>query len=205
MKRVIWLCLFSLFVVPAAGQHRGGGGAGFGRGGFGPRGFGPGSLGHGRFRVGVVIGGFNHRFGFRSRFFPSSAFSPFGFPIYGGGYDYGYRSAPNIIVIQQPAPQVIVQQAPREVVQPEIHNYKESPPAAAAAPPTATGEEATFVIALNDGSRVSAAAVWVVDSMVHYVDTDDRHHQVPLKSIDRDSTRMLNRERELDLRLPAPQ
>ncbi len=100
---------------------------------------------------------------------------------------------------------MIVQQAPHEVVRPEIHNYKESPLAATAAPPTANTEEATFVIALNDGSRPSASAVWVQNSTLHYIDTEDRQHQVPLKSVDRESTRKLNRERKLDFWLPAAQ
>ena len=230
MKRVIWFCLFLLFGVPASGQHRGGFGAGHGRGGVISSG-----LGHGRFRSGVVVGGFgfpsqgfinlgiplvgpipplgvdsslfgfDRRFDFRHHFFPSSGFFPYALPLFAGGYDYGNPSGPNIIIVQQPAPQMMVQQAPREVVRPEIHDYKGLPPAAAAAPATATGEEAAFVIALNDGSRHSASAVWVQNGAPHYIDTEDRHHQVPLKSVDRESTRKLNRERKLDFWLPAAQ
>ncbi len=199
MNRVIWLCLFLLFVVPASGQHRGGFGAGLGRGGVVSGGF-----GRGRFRGGVVIGRFN-RSGFSRRFSRFWGLYPDAYPLFDGGYDYGYPSSPNIIIVQQPAPQMIVQQAPHEVVRPEIHNYKESPLAATAAPPTANTEEATFVIALNDGSRPSASAVWVQNSTLHYIDTEDRQHQVPLKSVDRESTRKLNRERKLDFWLPAAQ
>ena len=230
MNRVNWLCLFLLFVGPASGQHRGGFGAGPGRGGVVS-----GTFGHGRFRSGVVVGGFgfpsqgfinlgippvgpipplgvnasffgfDRRSGFRQHFFPSSGFFPYAYPLFGGGYDYGYPPEPNVIVIQQPAPQVIVQQVPREVVRPEIHDYKEPPPAVAAAPPGANTEGATFMIALNDGSRKSANAVWVQNGALHYVDTEDRHHQVPLQSVDRQSTRKLNRERKLDFWLPAAQ
>ena len=100
---------------------------------------------------------------------------------------------------------MIVQQAPREVVRPEIRDYKESPPAVAAAPPTALVEEATFVIALSDGSHHSANAVWVrvQDGALHYVDNDDIHRQVAMKLVIRESTRKLNRERKLELWLPA--
>jgi hypothetical protein len=124
--------------------------------------------------------------------------------LFAGGYEYGYPSVPNIIIIQQPAPQVITQQAPREVVRPEIRDYKE-PAAAAAAPPTVQAEGATFVIALDNGSRHSANAVWVQNSVLHYIDSEDRHHQVPLKAVDRELTRKLNRDRKLDLWLPAAQ
>ncbi len=230
MKRVIWLCLVSLFAVPALGQHRGSFGGGVGRGGVVSGGF-----GHGSIRGGVVVGGFgfplqgfinlgippvgpipplggdssffgfDRRFGFRHHFFPSSGFFPYALPLFAGGSDYGYPSSPNIIIVQQPAPQMIVQQTPRDVVRPEIHDYKESPPAAAAAPPTARGEEAAFVIALNDRSYHSANAVWVQNNVLHYIDREDRHHQVPLQSVDRESTRKLNRERKLDFWLPAAQ
>ena len=61
------------------------------------------------------------------------------------------------------------------------------------------------MIALNDGSRKSANAVWVQNGALHYVDTEDRHHQVPLQSVDRQSTWKLNRERKLDFWLPAAQ
>lgn len=228
MKRVIWFCLFLLLGVPASGQHRGGFGAGPSRGGVVSAG-----LGHGRFRGGVVLGGFgfrsqgfinlgippvgpipplgvnssffglDRRFGFRHHFFPSTDFFPYAFPLFAGGYDYGYPPGPNVIVIQQPAPQVIVQQVPREVVRPEIRNYKEAPPAAVTVPPAATGEGATFVIALNDGSVRAASAVWAQDRVLHYVDKDDIHHQVPMRSVNRELTRKLNRERKLELWLPA--
>jgi hypothetical protein len=99
---------------------------------------------------------------------------------------------------------MIVQQAPHEIVQTVIHDYKVLAPAAPAGPPATTAEESTFVIALNDGTRLAAAAVWVQSSTVHYIDTDNRHSEVPLTTVDRQSTRRLNQERNLDLRLPAP-
>ena len=232
MKRVIWLCLFSLFAVPALTQQRGGFGAGLGRGGTVAGGF-----GHGRFRGGGLIGGFgfpsqgfvnlgippvgpipplgmnapffgfDHRFGFHHRLFSSSGFFPYAFPLFAGSYDYGYAGyapEPSIIIVQQPSPQVIVQQAPPAPVRSEIHDYKEPAPLPTT-PPIAKGEEVTFLIALNDGSVHAASAVWVQDKVLHYIDSDDRHHEVPLQSVDRALTRRLNRERKLDLWLPAAQ
>ena len=78
MSRVIWLCLFLLFVVPASGQHRGGFGAGLGRGragaGFGRGGFITGGLARGRSQVVVLVGGFG---------FPSQGFTNLGIPPVG--------------------------------------------------------------------------------------------------------------------------
>ena len=229
MKRFVWPCLFSFFVIPASGQHRAGFGAGPGRGGVVS-----GGLGHGRFRGGVVFGGFglpspgfislsippvgpippvgvnssffgfDRRFGFRRHLFSSSGFFTYAFPL-AGSYDYGYPPEPNVIVIQQPAPQMIVQQTPRETVRPEIHDYKESPPAATGPRPTAAAEEASFVVALIDGSHRSANAVWVQDNVLYYIDSEGRHHQVPLHSVDLESTRKLSRERKLNFWLPAAQ
>lgn len=230
MKRFVWLWLFSLFAAPVFGQHRGGVGTGLGR-----RGFNSGGLAPGRSRGVVVVGGFgfpsqgfinlgippvgpspplggnaaffgfDRRFGFPHHVVQSSGFFPDALPLFAGSYDNGYPSAPNIIIIQQPAPQVITQQAPREVVRPEIREYKEPAPAAAVAHPPAQAEGATFVIALDNGSRHSAYAVWVQNGVLHYIDSEDRHHQVPLKKVDRELTRKLNRDRKLDLWLPAAQ
>jgi hypothetical protein len=193
MNRVIWLCLLLLFGVPASGQHRGGFGAGPGRGGIVS-----GGLGHGRFRGGVVT----DRFGFRPHFLSSSGFFPYALPLFTDGYDSGYSAEPNVIIVQPPAPQVIVQQPPREV-RSEIRDYTSPAPGPTAAAPVAPAEAATFVIALNDGSVRAASAVWVQDSVLHYVDNDDIHRQVPMKSVNRESTRKLNHERKLELWLPA--
>ena len=90
-------------------------------------------------------------------------------------------------------------------MRPEIRDYKEPGPATAATPPTAEAEGATFVIALDNGSHHSANAVWVQNGVLHYIDSEDRHHQVPLKAVDRELTRKLNRDRKLNLWLPAAQ
>jgi hypothetical protein len=66
-------------------------------------------------------------------------------------------------------------------------------------------EPRTFAIALKDGTTVSAAAVWVQDNVVHYVDSEGAHRRAPLDTIERDITARLNREQNLVLRLPPPQ
>lgn len=203
MKRDISICLFALFAVPVFGQHGGGGGSpghggdvSPGRGGFAPDGFG---AGHARFRSGIGL----RPMGFQHRFRP--ALLPYGYPLFDYGYDYSgyneYPPEPNVIVVPQPAPQMVMQ-APREPVQAAIHEYREAPTVLPAAP-MAKGEEVQFVIALSDGSRRSANAVWVQDNVLHYIDPDDKQQQISMRSVDRHSTRRINRERNLDLWLPA--
>jgi hypothetical protein len=216
MKNLVWLCLCFVLVVPATGQRGGGfggtgrsAGSGLGHAGFGSRAFRPGSFGRGRFRSALVFGRFN-RFGLR--FSPyGSSFYPYSYPLFDGGYDYGYPSdygypaTPNVFMIPQPTPQMIVQQPAHEVIRPEIREYRESLSAVSEAPPAARSEETTFVIVLNDGSHHAANAVWVQGTILHYVDSEDDHHQVPLTSVDRATTRELNRERKLNLWLPPAQ
>ena len=228
MQYVIWLSLFGLFATQALGQ-RGGGYSGFGRGGMGHGGF-PGGLPRDSFgRAGMVQGGgfgfpsrnfatnfgippvgpipplgvsaFGNQFGFGRRFFPSSAFFTSGFPLFLGGFEYGYPPASNIIIMEEPPPpQVIVQQVPRETVRAEIHEYRPTAPTE-----TVSGEEQpAFTIVLRDGSMRPAVAVSVQDDVLHYVDPDGEHRRLPLDTVDREATRRVNRERKLELRLPSP-
>jgi hypothetical protein len=78
-------------------------------------------------------------------------------------------------------------------------NIKEVNPAASSEPP------ALFVIALKDGSRLSAVAVWVQQNQLRYVDADDQNRRVPLAAVDRAATRELNQARHLNLRVPPAQ
>jgi hypothetical protein len=71
-------------------------------------------------------------------------------------------------------------------------------------PPT-NEPPAFFAIALKDGSRLSAAAVWVQRSDLRYVDAEGANRRVPLASVDRAVTRELNEARHLNLRLPPAQ
>ena len=204
MNRVVWLGMFAVVAIPAVGQMRGGGHGGVGaRGAIG--------IGRGGFRVaprpleqfphGVFRNGFNN-FGSFGGILPFADYYDYGI---GGPYDYGaqqapYQAAPNVIVAQQPPPQqTIVQPAPP--VQPEIIEYREP----FQAPAVVRGAESRFVIAMKDGSRVAATAVWVQGDAVHYVDADDTYKQVPLKSVDRQVTLGINRQRNLSLWLPSAQ
>ena len=193
MKFIVWLGLMAI-IASEANAQRGGYGVGVSAGGMhggvGRAGTGPGAFG------GPGVRRFNRRFGTPY----VSSFSLY--PFFDGDYDFGYtpypyQTQPTTIVVE-PVQPVIVAQAPAQVGNPVIHTYS-----VAAAP--AGGQQPTFVIVLTNGSRVEAVAVWVQDGILHYVDPDDRPHQVPLASVDRALTRKLNEDRGLILRLPAPQ
>ena len=127
-----------------------------------------------------------------------------GFPFIGAGYGfggYGYAAgypeiAPivnNLVVFEQAGAQV--PPPPPEPIHSSIQDLK---PAANEAPP------AFFVIALKNGTRLTAAAVWVQGNDLRYVDADDQNRRVSLADVDRAMTRELNQARNLNLRLPAP-
>lgn len=142
----------------------------------------------------------DNRFGIGRRFFPSSTSLPSAFPLLLGGDDFGYPPASNITIMEQPLPQAIVQQAPRETVRAEIREYKLT----ATAEPVPAEEQPAFALVMKDGSVQSAVAVSAQDEVLHYVDPDGQHWRVPLDTVDREATRRVNRERKLELHLPPP-
>jgi len=132
-----------------------------------------------------------------------------GFPA-GDGYGYGfdgygyaapYPNAPRVVVLVQqpvvpaapPAPP-----APPEPIHSSIQNVKGYPKQnPSSAPP------AFFNIVLNNGSRLTASAVWVQGKTdARYMDGDGQVHRVPLADVDRTATRELNQTDHLNLRLP---
>ncbi len=132
-----------------------------------------------------------------------------GFPLYWGGYGAVYPAMPEYPTMPAPpVTNVVVFEPPPAAPPPPpppIHssiqelNIPEVNPAAASEPP------AFFVIALKDGSRHSAVAVWVQQNQLRYVDADDQNQRVPLAEVDRAATRELNQARHLNLRLPPAQ
>ncbi len=124
-------------------------------------------------------------------------------PFWGGNVWGGYAAYPemplppvtNVVVFEPPpAPPLVL--PPPEPIHSSIQELK---PAPSSEPPV------FFVIALKDGSRLTAAAVWVQGNDLRYVDADDQNRRVPLAAIDRTATRELNQARNLNLRLPPAQ
>jgi hypothetical protein len=182
MKRLGMLCLVSLLGTVAFGQRHGG------------------AVSGGRAPGGSAAWVHVHSPGLSLRHdgFRQTTRYPYAFPIFDGGYGYEYPAQPTVIFVPQPAPQVI---APPREVRSEIREY--SLPAEGTPAASERGETPAFAIALADGARLSASAVWVQDGSLHYVDRQHQHHQVPLSSVDRQLTRQLNQERNLNFWLPA--
>jgi hypothetical protein len=187
MKQAIQFCVALMLGGAAFGQH----GGSF-----------SGSQAPARSRGAVRVNRARHSVALRHRASQRTGIYPYAYPAFDYGYaPEEYAPEPNE-VFQPPVPQVIVQQRPHEV-RSEIREY--GPPAQGpfAGPTTERGEQPAFAIALADGSRQSANAVWVQSGSLHYVDSEDQHHQVPLSAVDRKLTRQLNRERNLNFWLPA--
>jgi len=134
------------------------------------------------------------------------SFAPYAYPPYFGDYDYpypyaGYAPAPSVVIVQQPPPVVMVPQSPPEPARLEIHEYAPSTPSPSPAP---AEESAAFRIVMKDGLVRTAVAVAVQNNLGYLVDSDGRHERISLDAVDRDTTRRLNRERNLELQLPPP-
>jgi hypothetical protein len=148
---------------------------------------------------GRVLG---NRSDFRRRF-GNGYFAPY-YPFLG---DYGddYVPGPDYFpgsdnLAPQPSAPVIVQPPPPAPVQtahPIIHEYNWNAKGVAPA-----RDETTVTIALKDGSTRSAIATWVQGRTLHYTDSDDKQGVLSADLIDRDTTRRLNKEKNLSIQLP---
>jgi len=181
MRRTILLSLFVLLAIGAANdacaQRRGGGGHGF--------------AGYGFSRGRAVS-----PYGFGNAYLPSNY-----------GYDsaaaYGYSPQPAVFIQQPP---IFIQPPAPRVAEPEhpvVTEYKW--PAVTTAPSPSQSESQVFAIVLKDGSTLSALTVFASDDGLHYVDPDERHLRISMSEVDRAATLKLNRARNLNLYLPAPQ
>jgi hypothetical protein len=137
--------------------------------------------------------------------------SPYGFGYAYLPSDYGYDSGAAYAYAPQPAvfiqqPPIIFQPPAQRAAEPErpmVTEYKW--PAANAASSPSESELQVFAIVLKDGSTLSAVTVFSSDDGLHYVDPDQRHLRISMSQIDRAATLKLNRARNLNLYLPAPQ
>ena len=150
-------------------------------------------------------------------------------PVVVGGYGYGYgysgygAATPGVTVVNapQPSPSVIINQnyspdSARPVVRdyagessPTISSYQAPIPdiAAPAKPQTMQGDfsgtPTIYLIALKDGAVYSAFAAWVEGDTLHYVTTGHVLNMASLSLVDVAVSNQLNRERGVDLKLPA--
>jgi hypothetical protein len=71
-------------------------------------------------------------------------------------------------------------------------------------PPTPSAAAAIYLVALKDQSIHAATAYWVDGVMLHFITSQGAHEQVRLDLVDRDFSVELNRERNVEFRLPPP-
>ena len=73
-------------------------------------------------------------------------------------------------------------------------------------PPTTTDsgspEASYYLIAFKDHTIYSAVAYYVEGDTLHYFTEGNVHNQVSISLVDRSLTEQLNRERNVDVRLP---
>jgi hypothetical protein len=142
---------------------------------------------------------FRQRSGFRQRY--GNGFAAPYYPFLGEyAPDYlpqpEYLPTPENFAPQPAAPPLAQAPEPIQTAHAVIQEYNWKDHNAAA------GEQATFTIALKDGSTRSAIVTWVQGRTLHYTDSDDKQGVLSADLIDRDTTRRLNRAKKLSIQLP---
>ena len=110
----------------------------------------------------------------------------------------------------QAPPQVVINQyfVPETAARPVVREYATDsnggirvygPDQSVAAEPS---ENPTYLIAFKDHTIYAAIAYWLEDSTLHYVTNQNTHNQVSLDLVDRELSGRLNRDRNIDFRLP---
>jgi len=144
--------------------------------------------------------------------------SIYAYPVYVGGYGYGYGSgyeqepqasqqAPNITVIYPPsqaAPVIVTGQAAEPGQAQETganSNFHYYPPQSGGVE-SAPADSTYYLIAFKDHTIYSAIAYYVEGDTLHYFTAGNVHNQASISLVDRALTEQLNRERNVDVRLP---
>jgi hypothetical protein len=105
-------------------------------------------------------------------------------------YDPNQPGQPQVLINRDYTP---------DSVNPVIHNYSGAPVQDAsdqAAPPI------FFLLAMKDHTIYSASAYWVQDDTLNYITTQGVHNRVSLDLVDRDFSKLLNSQRQIDFALP---
>jgi len=214
-SRLVWAAALAvcLVCIPALAQHRGFSGGGFrvgvGGGHWGSRGFSSSSFGYGGFRsynygyrrsLGV---GFGYgpswyrypagRFPYLIRSYRPYAYYPYFYTSFGVSpyyYDNWYLAPPPVTAYYYNAPRAYVYSGSARDEYGQLRDKR-------------SGETIVYSIAFQDGHVEDCVAYWVEGETLHYVTRDHAMHEVPLGSVDRSYSERLNRERQVDFRLPG--
>ncbi|HEY4360651.1 MAG TPA: hypothetical protein VGN17_06765 [Bryobacteraceae bacterium] len=150
------------------------------------------------------------------------------YPVYYGGYYYPY-DAP--VAPQQgygpdqgydsnygPSPVVIINQNFRpDVINPQVTDYSNAPlpqyipppsPQVPSQQPAVSGADTNFalifLIAMKDHTIYPAVAYWVEGDTLNYVTAQGARNRISLELVDRDFSKQLNKERNVEFGLPDP-
>ncbi len=156
--------------------------------------------------------------------------APYVVPVYTGGYYTGYAGyapAPPqppqevTVTVQNPAaqqPPVIINQyfgtsGPQGVeTQPGatdsnsatsgLRHYQAPIPSFKPPEPAEDAEPTVYLIAYKNHSIYPALGYWMEDDTLHYITLEGSHNRASLELIDVEMSNRLNRERDIDFRLP---
>jgi hypothetical protein len=131
-------------------------------------------------------------------------------PAYGYGYNdpnynNGDPNAPqNYAYDPNQAPPVLINRNYQpDSINPVIRNYSgeplQDPQANAGINDT---PQIVFLIAMKDHTIFPAVAYWVEDNTLNYITTQGVHNSASLDNVDRDFSKLLNSQRQVDFALP---
>ena len=156
----------------------------------------------------MIVGGY---YGYPYGGYPYSGYYDGGYNDGGYAGGYPYQGDPGAYS-SQPPPQVIINQnfvpdRAYPVVREYAPNFGTDTIRTYDAPgraPVEGPEDATpyYLLAFKDSSVYSAFAYWVEGDTLHYVTSDRIHNQVSLNLVDRELTDRLNRDRNMQVKLP---
>lgn len=139
------------------------------------------------------------------------------YPVYIGGYGYAYGAPsgtppdqppsndagsdppaqPPVVINQYFGPAPADQGPPPEVPAPNFHYYQ-----APSNNDTAPSDSTYYLIAFKDHTIYSTVAYYTEGDTLHYFTSGNVHNQVSLSLVDRQLTEQLNRDRNVEVRLP---
>lgn len=141
----------------------------------------------------VYVGGYGYGYGDPYNYAPGPSVPP---PPDAGG---GYAPAQPPVVINQYFGQAPQDQAPPPESEPESnYRFYQAPSNNDTSPP----DTPYYLIAFKDHTIYSAVAYYTEGDTLHYFTSGNVHNQVSVSLVDRELTERLNRERNVEVRLP---
>jgi hypothetical protein len=165
-------------------------------------------------RYGNLVSGFRSYNGTGRGSRRGNASGIYAYPVYIGGYGYGYAPAPPdlppsdvtgdnppaqppVVINQYFGPAPADQGPPPDTAASNFHYYQ-----APSNDNTAPADSSYYLIAFKGHTVYSAVAYYTEGDTLHYFTSGNVHNQVSLSLVDGQLTEQLNRGRNVDVRLP---